>query len=145
MSLDVVLLITRIAIALALYAFLGVLLALLWVDIRAASEYSGEKPYPQARLIVIDCEEVPLEPGQEYILEPLTTLGRGPTNTIILPDSFASTVHAHIILQKGQWWLEDRESRNGTTINGVPVTEPVVLSGGDVIGIGRVKLEFRAE
>jgi pSer/pThr/pTyr-binding forkhead associated (FHA) protein len=47
--------------------------------------------------------------------------------------------------RSGQWWLEDRKSRNGTTLNKTTIDRAVVITNGDVIGIGstyfRVDLE----
>ena len=79
--------------------------------------------------------------GASFPLLPLTTLGRGPTNTVVLNDSFCSQEHALVAQRAGQWWLEDRNSSNGTRLNGEPVSEPVVVSSGDVIGIGRIDLK----
>ncbi len=140
MPLEVIILAVRVAIALSLYAFLGALFLLIWRDVRAVSERSPEGQRSFGRLIVAACGDVPLEVGHVFPLKPVTTLGRGPTNTIVLPDEFASTEHAQIVLRKGQWWLMDQHSRNGTTVNEIPVTGAVVLSSGDVIGIGRIKL-----
>jgi hypothetical protein len=81
--------------------------------------------------------------GENYPLLPLTSLGRSPTNTITINDSFASSEHALVALRSGQWWLEDRHSRNGTMLNNMPISQPVVITQGDIIGIG--KLSFRLE
>ncbi len=144
MSPEVVLLILRIAVALALYTFLGALLVLTWRDVRAANRHFTEQHAPAKLVVIFADEEVPLEAGNEYSLQPITTLGRGPTNTIVLPDSFASTGHARITLRGAQWWLEDLDSRNGTKLNGVPIGGAVVISSKDVIDVGRVKLRFEA-
>ncbi len=142
---DIGLLVLRIAVAAALYAFLGVLLYFTVREVQVASQAIHAVRSTPARLVVIEADsDIPLERGQEFRLQPVTTLGRGPTNTIILPDSFASTGHARIMLRGTQWWLEDLESRNGTRLNGVPITGLVVLSSDDVIDIGRVKLRFEA-
>ena len=74
-----------------------------------------------------------------------TSLGRSPTNTVALNDSFASGEHALIMLRGGQWWLEDRGSSNGTLLNGYRVEEPVVLSAGDIIVVGQVELKLELE
>lgn len=142
---DIVLLVLRIAAAAVLYAFLGVLLYFTVREVQVAGQAIHAVRSTPARLVVIEADsDIPLERGQEFRLQPVTTLGRGPTNTIILPDSFASTGHARIMLRGTQWWLEDLASRNGTRLNGVPITGLVVLSSDDVIDIGRVKLRFEA-
>jgi len=140
MSLDVLLLIVRIAVAIALYVFLGALFTMLWRDAAAAGQPLRSSPIPEGRLEVIEAGETPLELGQSYLLKRLTTLGRAPTSTIILPDGFASLDHARIILRGDRWWLEDSDSRNGTLVNHIPVKEPIVLSTGDVITVGSVTL-----
>lgn len=146
MQADILLLVFRIAATLALYVFFATLIWLMWRDLRLLGDQVTVTRQPLGRLVVVDCaEDVPLEAGQSYPLTVHTTIGRGPTNTIVLPDSYASTEHAQVILRSGKWWLHDRGSRNGTTINDLPVSEPVVLSSDDVIGIGRVKLKFQAE
>ena len=82
-------------------------------------------------------------PGRLIPLLPLTSLGRSPTNTIPIHDNYASGEHALVALRGGQWWLEDRQSRNGTMINGMPITQPVIITDGDIIGVGN--LSFRLE
>ena len=86
-----------------------------------------------------------LDTGNEFPLLTITSLGRAPTNTIPVTDNFASSEHALITLRGGQWWLEDRHSRNGTTLNDVPVLQPIVVTNGDIIGIGSVRLRLNLE
>jgi pSer/pThr/pTyr-binding forkhead associated (FHA) protein len=50
-----------------------------------------------------------------------------------------------LTLRSGQWWLEDRGSSNGTRLNGYRVEEPIVLSAGDIIGIGQLELKLELE
>ena len=145
MSLDVVLLILRIAVAIALYAFVGAMFLFLRRDLRSAGTQQSDSRRPTARLVLVQVEEVPLEVGQSFVVHTLATLGRGSGNTIVIPDSFVSIEHAHIVWQRGQWWVEDRHSRNGTNVNNVPITEAVVLSSGDEIGIGRVVLRVELD
>ena len=142
MSLDVALLLIRAAVALALYVFLAAILYIIWQDVAATGRKIQESRRPAGKLIVVECGDVPLSIGDQYLLRLLTTLGRGLTSTVVIPDSFASTDHARVILRGSQWWLEDQHSRNGTLVNNMPVTEPVVLSSGDIIGIGSVKLRI---
>lgn len=169
MNLEGALLVLRVLTALALLSFLGAVFLVLWRDYQLAAGVPAQQF--RGRLVVIAVEAAhgepeqaaPLEPdsptlrrgavtshspavppvGTQYPLLPLTTLGRAPTNAIVLGDIFCSQEHALIARRGGQWWLEDRRSSNGTRLNGEPVSEPVVLSSGDTIGIGR--LTFRVE
>lgn len=140
MPFDVLLLILRVLIALSLYAFIGVLGWMLWKDINS---FAGESLSGGARAVLEVAqthEEVPLAAGTRFIIYKEATIGRSPANTIYLPDSYASTHHAIITTQNNALVLRDNQSRNGTLLNSVPITEAVILSHGDEIGIGRVTL-----
>ena len=145
MSLEVLLFVIRLAGALCLVGFVVLVFQTIRSDMRltAVQVESRQKSYGQ--LVVIGAEDVALEPGTTFPLLPVTTFGRAPANTAFLPDSFASNHHALLTLRSGRWWLEDRESRNGTTLNGQLLDGPTVVSAGDVIGVGRVELKVELE
>jgi adenylate cyclase len=71
-------------------------------------------------------------------------IGRGQTNTIPLSDEDAiiSSRHASIYAVEGQFYVSDLNSRNGTMLNGRPVTLPTLLHDGDVITVGKCDLIF---
>jgi hypothetical protein len=141
--LDVILLLLRVAVAGALYVFLGTLVYFLWKDLQ--HDQTVEKNVvPPAHLIVDSVEEdVPIAVGSVFWLSAETRIGRGPTNEVILPDTFASVEHALIYYRDGQWWLKDQHSRNGITVNEVLIQDaPIILTTGDLIGIGRVRMVF---
>ena len=140
MPLDIVLLLIRAAIAVALYAFMAALFRILWREMRLTSSLAEAGQKPLGILTVMDAGDSDAETGISYPLTSYTTLGRAPTNTIVVTDSFASNDHAYISQRSGQWWLEDRNSRNGTLLNDIPVSDAVVLTSGDIISIGRVRL-----
>lgn len=145
MSVEVVLLILRIVTGIVLVGFLGAVLAILWRDFQAAvTEVTGGRLH-RGRLVVVSSSDNVLEPGSSFALLPVTSVGRGPTNSVVVRDSFASQEHALIIWRSGQWWLEDRNSSNGTLLNGEVVREPVVVSSGDVIGIGQAQLRLELD
>ena len=141
---DLILLLLRILLAVLLYIFLAALLALLWRDLRRAA---GERAVssPDGRLVVVEAGEEGPELGTAFPLQGVTSLGRTPANTVVLPDPFASAQHALLAWRGGRWWLEDRESKNGTALNGELVSQPTVVGAGDLIGIGRVVLRLELE
>lgn len=144
-SSELIILLLRIAVALVLYTFLGVMFYYLRRDVEITSEQIHEVRRAAGKLVVTACDDdVSLDVGRQFRLQPVTLVGRSPTCTLVLPDSFVSTEHARISVRRGQWWLDDLDSRNGTTLNGVPLAGPVVLSTGDIIGIGRVEFRFEA-
>ncbi|MCE7945948.1 MAG: FHA domain-containing protein [Chloroflexi bacterium CFX4] len=142
---DVILFALRMFASLLLLTFFGAVMVMLWRDFRTASAEVDTRTRKRGRLIVIGVEDGGTPSGKSYPLLPLTSLGRAPTNTVILEDSFASGEHALITLRDGQWWLEDRGSSNGTLLNGYLVEEPVVLSTGDVIAVGRIALKLELD
>ncbi len=145
MSLDVFLFILRVVAGLLLLAFIGAMFLLMWRDYRAVSAEVATRTRRQGRLVVTRAHNARYKPGTAFPLLPMTSIGRAPTNTIVLDDSFASVEHATLTLRGGKWWLEDRNSSNGTLLNGYRIEEPVVLSTGDLIVIGQVELKLELE
>jgi hypothetical protein len=135
----------RIAAGLLLLVFAGALMIMMWRDYQAISQELASRNRRRGRLVVIHANDASLKPGATFPLLPLTSLGRAPTNTVVLNDTFASNEHALVTLRGGQWWLEDRNSSNGTLLNGYRIQEPVVVSAGDVIAVGRVELKLELE
>jgi len=69
-------------------------------------------------------------------------VGRKPECDITVPDKTVSRQHAELeIKQDGECFLSDLGSHNGTSVNGVRVTNRVPLSLGDTVMFGQV--EFR--
>jgi len=145
MTLTSILFALRVISGLVLLAFVGVLTGLLWRDYRAVARELELRQRRRGRLVVTRAEGLPLKLGSSYALLPLTSVGRGLTNTISLNDTFASAEHALFTLRGGQWWLEDRGSSNGTMLNGYRLEEPTVISAGDVVGVGRVDLRVELD
>lgn len=135
----------RLGAASLLLLFTGAILWLQWRDFRLTTREIEQQRIPRGRLIVLASDADDLTVNTEFPLLPLTSLGRGPTNTIHLPDNFASNEHALITYRSGSWWLEDRHSSNGTLLNGTRIDETVILSSGDLIGIGRITLRLHLE
>jgi pSer/pThr/pTyr-binding forkhead associated (FHA) protein len=71
------------------------------------------------------------------------TIGRSGDATLVLSDDYASTRHARIFPQDGQWLLEDLGSTNGTYLDRQKVTEPTPVPVGVPIRIGKTVLELR--
>lgn len=141
---DILLLALRLLLAVLLYAFLSAVMLMLWRDLRQATA-DHESPRPVGRLVVLQttCDELTV--GTSFPVQLVTSIGRSPVNTISIPDTFASGQHTLLIRREGQWWLEDRDSRNGTLLNDVRISGPTVISAGDVIGVGRTQLKLELE
>jgi hypothetical protein len=143
MSVEVTLFLLRLLSGGLLLAILALLLLLLWRDYRGAVRQVEASRRSFGRIVVVADDDEPDVTEQVYPLLPLTSFGRAPTNTIVVSDDFASSEHALVALRNGQWWLEDRGSRNGTMLNEVRISQPVIVTDGDTIGIGTAR--FRLE
>jgi pSer/pThr/pTyr-binding forkhead associated (FHA) protein len=71
------------------------------------------------------------------------TIGRANDATLVLTDDYASTRHARIFPQDGQWVVEDLGSTNGTYLDRQKVTQPTPVPIGVPIRIGKTVLELR--
>ena len=144
---DILLLALRLLLAALLYAFLGAVLWMLWRDLRSTTTESA-RARPRGYLVVT--ESVPAEAeappaGERFPLQPVTSIGRSPGNTIVIVDTYASSEHALLAWREGQWWVADQDSRNGTLLNGKAVEAPTLVSPGDVIRIGQTRLRLEID
>ncbi|MBA2538653.1 MAG: sigma 54-interacting transcriptional regulator [Deltaproteobacteria bacterium] len=96
--------------------------------------------------------DAPLDPPARIYFGAATSIviGRGDliatiTGTgleIRVPDNGMSTNHARITRRDGGWIVEDAGSKNGTTVDGRPLTSPASLVHGTVIEIGHTFFVF---
>ena len=93
-------------------------------------------------LIVVDSGSTPLTPGARLPIEPITSIGRAPTNSIVLDSTVVSTEHTRIIYRDKSLWVEDMNSRNGTFLDQKPVTQPVAVTPGSILQVGDVRFKF---
>jgi len=130
----------RLALIVILYAFLGGALYLLWQDLRRQSEMLTWRQIPPIALRQPDAEG-----GQEYrFARSEVLIGRDPTCDLPIADVTVSSRHARLSFHHQQWWLEDLGSRNGTFLNEQAVTEQTVVTGGDELCFGQVRMQVVA-
>ncbi|HKX13156.1 MAG TPA: FHA domain-containing protein, partial [bacterium] len=109
---------------------------------KSASEETGAK---------IDIREVPAEASMlliegdldesEFILGENTSIGRSPSNDIVLKESKVSRQHAAINYIGGNYVLVDLKSSNGVFVNGKKIEE-AALRDGDEVSVGSFKFQF---
>jgi len=74
--------------------------------------------------------------GRKYDLyDPICTIGRDPSNTIVLDSDSVSRRHAILELSEAGRLLRDLDSTNGSYLNDIQIRS-AVLSNGDLIKIG---------
>lgn len=88
-----------------------------------------------------------LDLGREYPLwGEAVVIGRESreaTWEIRLTDRSVSRPHARLDLSEAGYVLVDLDSANGTRLNDQPVTGPVLIQDGDVIGVGGTLMAYR--
>src|SRR5260221_9295 len=95
-----------------------------------------------ARLVVLDSGSTALVPGTRLDIEPITTIGRAPTNTIVLDSTFVSTEHTRILYKDRSLWVEDFGSRNGTLVDQQTIAQAVAAAPGSILPVGDVRFKF---
>ncbi len=71
-----------------------------------------------------------------------TTIGHDSGNLIVIGDEHISNKHAFIICEEGNYWIEDRQSKNGVYLNGNKVSGRQHLVDGSVIKMGETIFKF---
>ena len=99
-------------------------------------ESAGQRA-PDAWLLWND-RVLPLSSGEQVI-------GRDPGCAIWLDGTGVSRRHARIHVKNDTATIEDLGSKNGTSVNGVPLTSVRRLADGDRVTLGQVDLEFRTK
>jgi predicted component of type VI protein secretion system len=132
----------RLALAIALYAFLGWAFYTLLQELRL----QGNKLSAQKKLGITFY--VKIEAGRESIRhfsQPEIMLGRDTHCDLAVSDDTLSARHARIVFHHGQWWLEDLHSTNGTFLNREKLTTPAVVITGDEFKCGNTTFSIRID
>jgi FHA domain len=107
---------------------------------RAASGFESRMPQAGAYLRFVlsnDQRSIALPEGES------ATIGRSAAARVQIDEGWVSRIHAELVPASGRWQLRDMGSTNGTSVNGNRVgSDPVLLSDGDLIEIGRTILAF---
>lgn len=127
---SVVLLVIRLSLTLALYAFLAYAVKIIWQDLRKQTDTTAFAQVPP-----ISLQPENLQKSTAFKLNEIS-LGRSPLCDLPIQDDTVSAHHARLYFRKNQWWVEDNESSNGSFLNDSPVTTPTVLTSGDQLKLG---------
>lgn len=113
---------------------------------RAVASHDGLAPRPVTAERAAQRPRLVLTTGGGERTVPLdarvTVLGRGSEADVRLSDTGVSRLHAEVRVEPGSYVVVDRDSTNGTRVNGRTVrTAPLI--DGDVIELGASRLVFR--
>src|SRR4051812_5080935 len=103
-------------------------------DVIPVAEVGG--PTPEGACLMVLSAPKGSDMGELFELQPSNVIGRGADASIRVDDHGVSRTHVRIRkLLDGRFTLEDLDSRNGTYINGVRMSQSI-LNEGDRIQIG---------
>ena len=132
----------RLALAITLFAFLGLAFYTLWQELRQ----QGIKLSAQKKIGITF--HFRIEDGKESVRhfnQPEMVLGRDANCDLSIMDEALSAHHARLTYHHGQWWLEDLNSTNGTFLNHEKLTTPVVVITGDEFKCGNTIFSIRID
>ncbi len=78
------------------------------------------------------------------VRSPLTHIGRGAHNDIVIADESISDTHVKLQRREAGWWVVDMGSTNGTYVGGKRINGEQQLVGAPDLRFGGVKFIFRA-
>jgi DNA-binding winged helix-turn-helix (wHTH) protein len=90
---------------------------------------------PEVVLLLPDGRRIALGAG-------INVVGRDRDADVRIDDPSVSRRHARIVVDGDGVALEDLASKNGTRVGGVPVSQPVRLAKGDIVGFGAIETRF---
>lgn len=132
-------LVLRLLLALALYAFLGWALFTIWRELRTHSLIVSTQRIPPITMNWINNEG---NISRQFTL-PEIVVGRDPACDLVAPDEMVSARHARLSFHHNQWWVEDLQSTNGTFLNDERVYTATVLIDGDELRCGNLYLQVK--
>jgi pSer/pThr/pTyr-binding forkhead associated (FHA) protein len=71
-------------------------------------------------------------------------IGRDPSVEVCLDEAAVSRRHARLTVDGSEAWLEDLDSKNGTTIGATPVLATTRLRDGDRLAFGGIAALYRS-
>ena len=81
-------------------------------------------------------------PYHSFPLHNTLYIGRAANNNLVVRDKKVSRQHCALIPTNNTFLISDRESTNGTYVNGVAIGQPTRLHENDIIRIGDITLRF---
>ena len=107
-------------------------------DARRAPAHTGSSPSSSSRRLVAPHEEWALSEGSNLV-------GRDRECAVRIDSPTLSRQHARIVVTSQETTIEDLGSKNGTRVNGEPVTHAVRLNENDEVQLGSVTVTYRVQ
>ncbi len=132
---------------LIIYFFIFGVIRLIYLDVKKMSRFENESVnvsgLETAELKTLHIRNVSNpDIKKRYMIYGKALVGRNKSCDIVLREKYISGEHARIWFEKGEWYLEDLGSRNGTYINGQRIRNTVILDARDEITFGELEFLF---
>ena len=135
-------LLLRLILAIALYAFLG---WALWNLLREFKQQGNKLATQKKPGITISIKTGQGKESTRQFLQPQIMIGRDTKCDVYIKDEALSAHHARLTHHHGQWWLEDLNSTNGTLLNREKLTTAAVVITGDQFKCGNTVFHIQVE
>jgi len=121
-------LLLRLILAIALYAFLG---WALWSLLREFKQQGDKLANQKKPGITLSIKTEQGKESQRQFSQSQILIGRDTKCDVSVKDEALSAHHVRLTHHHGQWWLEDLNSTNGTFLNHEQLNTPAVVITGD--------------
>jgi pSer/pThr/pTyr-binding forkhead associated (FHA) protein len=135
-------LLLRLILAIALYAFLG---WALWSLLREFRQQGNKLATQKKPGITLSLKTEQGKENQRQFSQPQIMIGRDTKCDVSVIDEAVSAHHARLTHHHGQWWLEDLNSTNGTFLNQEQLSTPAVVITGDHFKCGNTVFGIQIE
>jgi pSer/pThr/pTyr-binding forkhead associated (FHA) protein len=135
-------LLLRLILAIALYAFLG---WALWNLLREFKQQGDKLATQKKPAITLSIQSEQSKQSKRQFSQPQIMIGRDTKCDVSMLDEALSAHHARLTHHHGQWWLEDLNSTNGTFLNREKLTTPAVVITGDHFKCGNTIFSIQVE
>jgi pSer/pThr/pTyr-binding forkhead associated (FHA) protein len=135
-------LLLRLILAIALYAFLG---WALWNLLREFKQQGDKLATQKKPAITLSIKTEQGKESKQQFTQPQIMIGRDTNCDVAMMDEALSAHHARLTHHHGQWWLEDLNSTNGTFLNREKLTTPAVVITGDHFKCGNTLFGIQVE
>lgn len=127
----------RLSLAIVLFLFLFWAIRIIWKDISKLAKEEALNVIPPIYLTINSGDY----DTQSFTI-PEIIIGRGATCDLRISDETVSSLHARLFFSLNQWWVEDHGSSNGSFLNDSNLTTAAVLTQGDQLRLGKIKIEI---
>src|SRR5215211_2161659 len=135
-------LLLRLILAIALYAFLG---WALWNLLREFKQQGDKLAAQKKPAITLSIKTEQGKESKRQFSQPQIMIGRDTKCDVSMMDEALSAHHARLTYHHGQWWLEDLNSTNGTFLNHEKLSTPAVVITGDHFKCGNTVFSIQVE